>query len=217
MARTKNTEWKAPLGHRYPLAEYGRLKENESTDLTNKTISNLYETNQQFIRHLLDELIDRIVSIPTNTKRLNSGVVVEVEAFLKSGTTVELTRGDRRPDTTRSLSSNTLHEERSRTESSIPDLWNLNFDSPKYEANKENEVTQQMHDNHKDTNQELHIQSILKEAQENKKIVDNENQRKIMKPAILVETVASTSCPIHIKKGKPFSFYESYYTKNKHQ
>ena len=34
-----------------------------------------------------------------------------------------------------------------------------------------------------------------------------------MKPSILVETVTSTSRPTYIKKGKPSSFYESYYAK----
>ena len=87
----------------------------------------------------------------------------------------------------------------------------MNVDSFEYNANeeiKENKVTQEVHDNNKDTNQKQHIQNILREAQENKKIVDNEIQRKLMKPSILVETVASTSHPIHIKRGKPLSFNE---------
>ena len=44
-------------------------------------------------------------------------------------------------------------------------------------------------------------------------IIDNENKQNIMKPSILVGTLTSTSCPTYIKKGKPSSFYESYYAK----
>ena len=55
MARTKNTNWKMPSGHRYSLAisNYGSLKGNESIDLTDNLMFDLHETNQQFIRHLL--------------------------------------------------------------------------------------------------------------------------------------------------------------------
>ena len=75
--------------------------------------------------------------------------------------------------------------------------------------NEISELTQQLHDKNKDTNQIVKIHNILKEAQENKKIVEKEVQKSI----IYSETVASTSCPTHIKGGKPLSFYESYYAK----
>ena len=56
MARTKNTKRNQP-GPRYPLAEYQKLTGNESIDCTK-----LHKTNNEFIRQLLHELIDSIIS-----------------------------------------------------------------------------------------------------------------------------------------------------------
>ena len=170
MARTKNTKRKPAAGSRYPLAEYGKLEKNELTDCTNS-----HETNTEFIRQLLNKLIDKIISISDNTEKSPSSIVVHEETTSNTG--------------------------------------NKNVESLEQEANKENELTQQMHDNNESTNCELHITNILKEAQENKKIVNNENQTELMRPTILSETVASTKCPTHVKTGKPLSFYQSYYVK----
>ena len=63
---------------------------------------------------------------------------------------------------------------------------NKNAESLEQEANKENEIKQQMHDDNKSINCELCIQSILKEAQENKKIANNENQMELMRSTIFV-------------------------------
>ena len=131
---------------------------NESIDCTN-----LYETNNEFIRQLLHELIDNVIS-PS-----------EIE----------------------------MHEE------SISNTENQNVESLDKEANKENELTAPMHDNDKSTNHEIHIQNILKEAQENRKVLVKD----IQKPIIYSETVASTGCPTQIKGRKPSSFYGSYYAK----
>ena len=65
MARTKNMKRSAPLGSRYPQAVYRIV---ETSDLSNETISNLHEIIQQ----LLNELIDRVVSIITNTEIVKS-------------------------------------------------------------------------------------------------------------------------------------------------
>ena len=59
MARTKNIQWKPPLGYSYQLVVYGKLNKNESN------ISKLHGTNQEFIKWLLNKLIDRAVSIIT--------------------------------------------------------------------------------------------------------------------------------------------------------
>ena len=56
MAQTKNTKRNQP-GPRYPLVEYQKLTGNESIDCTN-----LYKMNNEFIRQLLHELIDSIIS-----------------------------------------------------------------------------------------------------------------------------------------------------------
>ena len=116
MAQTKNMKRNKPRP-RYPLAEYQKLTGNESSDCTN-----LYKTNNEFIRQLLHELIDSIIS------------PAEIE----------------------------MHEK------AVSNIENQNVESLDEEANKENELTALMHDNNKSTNCEIHIQNILKEAQEKK-------------------------------------------------
>ena len=95
-----------------------------------------------------------------------------------------------------------MHEE------TISNIENQNVESLDEEANKENALTTPMHDNDKSTNCETCIQNILKEAQENRKVLVKD----IKKP-IYSETVASTGRPTQIKGGKPSSFYGSYYAK----
>ena len=156
MARMKNTKRNQP-GPRYPLAEYQKLTGNKSID------TNLYKTNNEFIKQLLHELIDNIIK----------------------------------------LSEIKMHEK------TISNTENQNVELLNEDANKENELTTPMHDNDKSTNCEIRIQNILKEAQENRKILVKD----IQKPIIYSETVASTSHPTQIKGGKPSSFYGSYYAK----
>ena len=64
MARTKNTARGQPSGPRYRLAEYNKLEKNESIDC-----SNSYETNKEFIKQLLHELIVKIISTSNNTEQ----------------------------------------------------------------------------------------------------------------------------------------------------
>ena len=52
----KNTKRNQP-GPRYPLAEYQKLTGNKPIDSTN-----LYKTNNEFIKQLLHELIDNIIN-----------------------------------------------------------------------------------------------------------------------------------------------------------
>ena len=49
---------------------------------------------------------------------------------------------------------------------------NENAELSEENANQENELTRYMHGSNKTTDSELHIQNILKEVQENKKIVE---------------------------------------------
>ena len=94
-------------------------------------------------------------------------------------------------------------------EKTISNTENQNVEPLDEDANKENELTVPMHDNDKSTNCEIWIQNILKEAQENRKVLVED----IQKPIIYSEMVASTGHPTQIKGGKPFSFNGSYYAK----
>ena len=176
MPRMKNTKRKQPSGPRYPQATYMM---DDTSDLPDKINSNSHE----IIQDLLNELIDKIISISTKRKKLSPDSMIE-ENITKNVAT-ELTKNNK--------------------ECNIDEI-NL------HDSNKENEInelTQQLHEKNKDTNQMSKNHNILEEAQENRKIVEKE----VQKPLIYSETVASTSCPTHIKRGKPLSFYESYYVK----
>ena len=167
MARTKKTQRKPTEGSRYPIARYEKLENDKCVDYTN-----LHVTNEEFIKEILNEIIDKIIETFDSVQK----------------------------------SPGLMHEEISR--------GNKNIDWIEEEANKENELTQKKHDSNKSTNCELHIQNILKEAQQNKNLVYNENQMELIRPTILTsETVASTKWPMHVKKGNPLSFYQSYYAK----
>ena len=60
----------------------------------------------------------------------------------------------------------------------ISNIENQNVESLDEEAKKENELTASMHDNDKFTNCEIHIQNILKEAQENRKVLVKDIQNR---------------------------------------
>lgn len=93
-------------------------------------------------------------------------------------------------------------------EMNTSNIESKNVDSSEENANKENELTQYVQNNNKNTNGEERILNILKEAKENKKVIEEE----VIQSRIYSETVASTSRPVLIKGGKP-SFYKSYYAR----
>ena len=137
--------------------------------------------SHEIIQDLLNGLIDKITSMSTNSIELSQNSMAEENI---GNDVMELTINNKECNN---------------------DEINL------HDSNKENEVNEltQLHEENEDTNQISRIHNILKEAQENKKIVEKE----VKKSMIYSETVASTSHQIHIKGGKPLSFYESYYVK----
>ena len=151
------------------------------TDNTSDLSNRINSNSHEIIQDLLNGLIDKITSMSTNSIELSQNSMTEEN--IGNGVT-ELTINNKECN----------HDE-------------INL----HDSNKENEVNEltQLHEENKDTNQILKIHNILKEVQENKKIVEKE----VQKSTIYSETVASTSHPIPIKGGKPLSFYESYYTK----
>ena len=150
-------------------------------DNTNKISNRINSNLHEIIPDLLNGLIDKITSMSTNSKELSQNSMTEENI---GNDVTELTINIKECNN---------------------DEINL------HDSNKENKVNEltQLHEENKDTNQISRIHNILKEAQENKMIVENE----VQKSTIYSEMVASTSHPIHIKGGKPLSFYESYYAK----